>query len=185
MLIASKTPLIRAEEIRSRIAELALEIKTAYPSGESLTVIGLLRGCYVFMADLLRELSCLDIHVKEVDFIIVSSYGSSTESSGNVKIERDIRQDIHDCHVLLVDDILDTGITMQKLINLLNLRKPASLRSCVLLEKPERRLVDIRVDFIGFKIPDQFVVGMGLDYNQQYRELPYITTIIKSEDTVK
>ncbi|MBZ0265449.1 hypoxanthine phosphoribosyltransferase [bacterium] len=174
-------PLLSEQQVNDKIVELACEIASSFPEGEPVTVIGLLRGCFIFMADLVRELHRKGVIIGEVDFLIASSYGGGTSSSGNVKIERDVKHDIAGKHVLLVDDILDTGATLQKVIELFKSRNPATLKSCVLLEKPARLEVDIKSDFVGFTIPNKFVVGCGLDYDQRYRELPYIG-IMKEDD---
>lgn len=176
MLLPDPSPLFTGKEIQLRVNELANEIATDL-NGADLVVIGLLRGCFVFTSDLVRALSEQGTAIQEVDFLVASSYGSGTESSGNVKIEKDIKIDIAGKHVLVVDDILDTGNTLQKVLQLFSSRKPAWLKTCVVLDKSERREVDIEADFSGFSIPNHFVVGYGLDYDQKYRELPYITVM--------
>ncbi|WP_193141192.1 MULTISPECIES: hypoxanthine phosphoribosyltransferase [unclassified Meridianimarinicoccus] len=163
-------PMISAKAIAARIEDLARQIETQYAGVDKLVVVGMLRGSFVFIADLVRELD-LDI---EVDFIEASSYGDSTISSREVRILKDLRSGIEGRDVLLVEDIIDTGHTMSHVVGLLKQRKPASLRSIVLLDKPSRREVDVQADWTGFQIPDEFVVGYGIDYAQRNRNLPYI-----------
>ena len=158
-----------AEEIKSKVKELAKQIEKDY-AGEELLVVGILKGASVFCADLIRE---IDLDVR-MDFMVVSSYGSSTESSGTVKIIKDLDVDIENKNVLIVEDIIDSGLTLSSLVAALKTRRPKSLKLCTLLDKPERRVKDVKVDYVGFNIPDEFVVGYGLDYDQQYRNLPYI-----------
>ncbi len=167
--------LISEEDIRSRVNVMADEINKAY-AGKDLVVIGILRGSVIFLADLVRQ---LDIPVS-FDFMAVSSYGSSTESSGIVRINYDIKTDIRGRDVLIVEDIIDTGRTLHHLVELLISKQPASLKIATLLDKPDRRQVPVDVDFIGFTIPDEFVVGYGLDYANKYRNLPFIA-ILKRE----
>ncbi len=180
MFIPSAIPLIDEETIRGRVDDLALRIAGDYP--DPITVIGLLRGSFVFIADLIRALHRHGAEVEEVDFLIVSSYGSGTESSGNVKVERDVRHDIAGRHVLLVDDILDSGNTLARILELFRRRNPATLRTAVLLDKPERRTVSFEADYVGFAIENHFVVGYGLDYDQRYRQLPYVTIVEERPD---
>ena len=179
MLIPSPTPLIREEQIAKRVDELGAEIADAMGRDKPITVLGLLRGCFMFAADLTRAIARHGGGIEEIDFIIASSYGSGTESSGNVKIERDARRDIAGKHVLVIDDILDTGHTLQRIRGLLLSRDPALLKIAVMLDKPSRRQVEAHAEFTGFSIEDHFVVGYGLDFNQRYRELPYITTVVE------
>lgn len=167
--------LISEEDIRSRVKVMAEQINKAY-AGKDLVVIGILRGSVIFLADLVRQ---LDIPVS-FDFMAVSSYGSSTESSGIVRINYDIKTDIRGRDVLIVEDIIDTGRTLHHLVELLISKQPASLKIATLLDKPDRRQVPVDVDFIGFTIPDEFVVGYGLDYANKYRNLPFIA-ILKRE----
>lgn len=163
--------LIREEEIQRRVADLGEEITQHYKAcGGELIVIGLLRGSFVFMADLIRRIHYPLI----VDFLAVSSYGDGTESSGDVKIVMDLDESIEGKHVLLVEDIIDTGNTFKKVIRMMSNRNPASLKVCAFLNKPSRRLHDIHIDFCGKDIPDEFVCGYGLDHAQKYRNLPYI-----------
>lgn len=162
--------MISAKRIAARIETLAREIEAHYADVDKLVVVGLLRGSFIFIADLVRE---LDKNI-EVDFIEASSYGNSTESSREVRILKDLRGEIGGRHVLVVEDIIDTGFTMSHVMHLLSARNPASLRSIVLLDKPVRREVPFSADWTGFEIPDEFVVGYGIDYAQRNRNLPYI-----------
>lgn len=161
--------LISAAAISKRVAELGRDIDAQMPPGP-LTVVGVLRGAFVFMADLVRVIP----RPMTCDFLGVRSYGDTTLSSGVVEITSDLGTTITDRHVLLVEDIADTGLTLKYLLDLLSARAPASLRTCALLSKPSRRMIDVRVDFVGFEVPDEFVVGYGLDAGQLYRNLPYI-----------
>ena len=165
--------LISPEEIEKRVKILAKRIEENFPKEEPLIVVGLLKGSFIFVADLVRA---MDRPVL-VDFIEASSY-RGTESSGNVEIKKDLEMDIKDKNVLLVDDILDTGRTFKKVLELLRLREPKSLKSCVLLDKPSRRVVDIKADFVGFEIPDHFVVGYGLDWDEMGRNLRGIYKLV-------
>ncbi|WP_425387445.1 hypoxanthine phosphoribosyltransferase [Desulfovirgula thermocuniculi] len=158
--------LITAEEISRRVKELGEEISRDY-AGKEILVVGILKGAAIFMADLVR---CLTIPV-QLDFMAVSSYGASTESSGVVRILKDLEENIEGLDVLLVEDIVDTGLTLNYLRENLLTRNPASLKICTLLDKPSRRKVQVKVDYNGFVIPDEFVVGYGLDYNGRYRNL--------------
>ncbi|MCJ7873800.1 hypoxanthine phosphoribosyltransferase [Marinovum sp. 2_MG-2023] len=162
--------MISAKAIAARIEELCRDIRTEFSTSEKIVVVGLLRGSFVFIADLVRE---LDMSV-EVDFIEASSYGDAMESSREVRILKDLRGAIEGRDVLVVEDIVDTGHTLHHVINLLLSRNPAKLRSIALLDKPTRREVDFRADWIGFEIPDEFVVGYGIDFAQRNRNLPYI-----------
>ena len=162
--------MISAKSIAARIEALAREIRAEFGDTEKLVVVGLLRGSFVFIADLVRE---LDLPI-EVDFIEASSYGMGTTSSREVRILSDLRGAIEGRDVLLVEDIVDTGHTLHHVVNLLQSRNPARLRTIALLDKPSRREVDMRADWIGFEIPDEFVVGYGIDYAQRDRNLPFI-----------
>lgn len=162
--------LISAKSIAARIEALAREIKAEFKGTDKLIVVGLLRGSFVFIADLVRE---LDLAV-EVDFLEASSYGDGTESSREVRILKDLRGEIAGRDVLVVEDIVDTGFTLKHVTALLETRQPARLRTIALLDKPSRREVDIRADWTGFEIPDEFVVGYGIDFAQRNRNLPYI-----------
>ena len=162
--------MISAKAIAARIEALSKEIQRAFAGSERLVVVGLLRGSFVFIADLVRE---LDLPV-EVDFLECSSYGSGMESSREVRILKDLRGEIEGRDVLVVEDIVDTGHTLKHVLGLLSSRAPARLKAIALLDKPSRREAPIRADWIGFEIPDEFVVGYGIDYAQKNRNLPYI-----------
>ncbi|MDA7426971.1 hypoxanthine phosphoribosyltransferase [Primorskyibacter aestuariivivens] len=170
--------MISAKAIAARIEELCDDIRNEFADTEKLVVVGLLRGSFVFIADLVRE---LDMSV-EVDFIEASSYGDAMESSREVRILKDLRGAIEGRDVLVVEDIVDTGHTLHHVINLLKSREPAKLRSIALLDKPTRREVDFRADWIGFEIPDEFVVGYGIDFAQRNRNLPYIGKVRFTND---
>ena len=165
--------MISAKSIAARIEDLSREITDEYVDTSKLVVVGLLRGSFVFIADLVRE---LELPV-EVDFLEASSYGDGMESSREVRILKDLRGQIEGRDVLVVEDIVDTGYTLSHVLKLLKTRKPAKLRSIALLDKPSRREQDIRADWVGFEIPDEFVVGYGIDYAQRNRNLPYIGTV--------
>jgi hypoxanthine phosphoribosyltransferase len=158
--------LVTSEEIQEKVRELAERITGDY-RGENLLLVGILRGAVVFLSDLMRhlELSC------EIDFMDVSSYGTGTSSSGVVRILKDLEEDITGRHVLIVEDIIDTGLTLSYLRHILLARKPASLEICTLLSKPSRRQADIDVKYLGFEVPDEFVVGYGIDFAGRYRNL--------------
>jgi len=164
-----QTILQTEEQLRTRVAELGAQISKDY-AGREPVFVGVLKGCFMFMADLVRacEVNCT------VDFMVVSSYGSGVSSTGAVKIVKDLSEDIEGKDVLIVEDILDSGNTLSYLTKYLGNRKPASIRIATLLDKPERRTADVTADYAGFTIPDAFVVGYGLDYDQRYRNLPYI-----------
>jgi len=163
--------MISAKSIAARIEDLSRKIKDEFPRGERIVLVGLLRGSFIFIADLVRELGDRDV---EVDFLEASSYGNSTESSREVRILKDLRGEIEGRNVLVVEDIVDTGYTLSHVIHLLSARKPKKLKTIALLDKPTRREVDFKADWIGFEIPDEFVVGYGIDYAQCNRNLPYI-----------
>jgi len=167
-------PMISAKSIAARCEELAAEVSQYFHDTDKLIVVGLLRGSFVFIADLARELSlpC------EVDFLETSSYGNSTESSREVRILKDLRGEIEGRDVLVIEDIVDTGHTLHHVKALLQSRKPARLKICALLDKPSRREVDISADWIGFEIPDEFVVGYGIDYAQRNRNLDHIGKVV-------
>ncbi|EHK91006.1 hypoxanthine phosphoribosyltransferase [Aggregatibacter actinomycetemcomitans] len=171
--------LISEQEARSRIRELGKEITAfyQYKNISCLVVVGLLRGSFMFMADLVREL-----HLPvEIEFMTTSSYGSGMTTNHDVRISKDLDGDIKGKDVLIVEDIIDTGYTLEKVREILNLREPASLAICTLLDKPSRREVQVPVDWVGFTIPDEFVVGYGIDYAQQHRNLGYIGKVILEE----
>ena len=163
-------PLISEEEIAERLDSLAVEINSAFADTDKLVVVGLLRGSFIFIADLARKLSV----PVEIDFIEASSYGNSTESSREVRILKDLRGKIEGRDVLVVEDIVDTGHTLSRVTDILRTRRPARLEGCALLSKPSRREVRVNARWIGFEIPDEFVVGYGIDYAQRNRNLPYI-----------
>ena len=157
------------EQIKKRVSEIAAQISVDY-QGKDVLLVCVLRGSIIFTADLIREMS---IPVK-VDTIAVSSYGNSTESSGVVRLIKDLDETIKDVHVLIVEDIIDSGLTLQYLINMLKQRNPASVKVCTLLDKRERRMSNVIPDYAGFVIPNEFVIGYGMDYGEYYRQLPYI-----------
>ncbi len=169
-------PMLTAGEIDERVRELGAEITQDF-EGKSLHVIGVLNGCFVFLADLVREID-LDV---TVDFLGLSSYGDSTESSGVVRMTQDLAMAIEGKDVLIVEDIVDTGLTMSYLLDNLQTRRPASLSVCSLLYKPDNLEVDVPLDYQGFTVPDEFVIGYGLDYAQYYRNLPYIGVVRDGE----
>jgi hypoxanthine phosphoribosyltransferase len=165
--------LITEEAIRRRVAEMARRISSDYSGVDDLLMVGVLRGCFIFLADLSRLLTV----PRSIDFIAVSSYGRSTTSTGAVRLIMDLRIEISGKHVLIVDDIVDTGYTLRYLIDALKPRNPASLKTCVFLRKAERFKMDWEIDYLGFDIPDLWVVGYGLDYADMYRTLPYIGAV--------
>ncbi|MDD6769831.1 MAG: hypoxanthine phosphoribosyltransferase [Inconstantimicrobium porci] len=170
-----KEILLSEEEIKSKVKELGAEISRDY-EGKELVVVGVLKGSVIFAAELLKNITtdC------ELDFMAVSSYGNSTESSGIVRILKDLDNDIEGKHVLIVEDIVDTGITLSYLLKYLKQRHAASIEIVTLLNKPARRVADINVKYHGFEVPDEFIVGYGIDYAEKYRNLPYIG-ILKRE----
>lgn len=161
--------LLSEEELKTRVRQLGEEISRDY-AGREPVLVSILRGSYIFMADLSRSLDILC----RVDFMSVSSYGAGTTSSGQVNIVKDLSDSIEGRDVIVVEDILDTGNTLHYLFQVLQARHPASLKLAVLLDKPSRRTKPISADYVGFTVPDEFVVGYGLDYNEHYRNLPYI-----------
>lgn len=167
--------LIETDELQKRIKELGQEITKDYED-KDLVVICVLKGAVLFMSDLCKN---IDLPLN-MDFMAVSSYGSSTQSSGVVRILKDLDSSIEGKDVLIVEDIIDTGLTLSYLVENLKSRGPKSVKICTLLDKPERRKVDVKVDYIGFTIPDDFVVGYGLDFNEKYRNLPYVC-VLKEE----
>ncbi len=171
--------MISAKSIAARIEDLSSEIQAEYNGTDKLIVVGLLRGSFVFIADLVRE---LDLPV-EVDFLEASSYGNAMESSREVRIFKDLRGEIEGRDVLVVEDIVDTGHTLTHVLHLLKARNPAKIKTIALLDKPSRREADIAADWIGFSIPDEFVVGYGIDYAQRNRNLPFIGKVRFVEDT--
>lgn len=163
--------LFTAQEIKERIEVMASEIAKDFTG--DLTIVALLRGSFMFTADLVRELYAIGLH-PEIDFMTLSSYGTGTQSSGEVKIAKDVGEDMTGRHVLIVDDILETGRTLHFAIELLKERGAKTIRTGVLLEKPGKLEVKVKANYVGFSIPDKFVVGYGLDYANHYRELPFI-----------
>lgn len=161
--------LLSEEQLKEKCAEMGAQITRDY-AGKNLLLVTVLKGAVVYMADLMR---CIDLPCA-IDFMVVSSYGSGTKTSGVVKIVKDLDQDLSGKDLLIVEDILDSGMTLSYLKGLLQGRNPASIRIATLLDKPSRRKVDLVADYVGFEVPDEFVVGFGLDYCQQYRNMPYI-----------
>jgi hypoxanthine phosphoribosyltransferase len=164
--------LVQADELQHRVLELGAEISRDY-AGRDLLLIGVLKGAVFFLSDLMRaiEVPC------EVDFMAVASYGSATDSSGVVRILKDLDVPIQDRHVLIVEDIVDSGLTLQYLLRNLGARNPASLEVCALLTKPERRKVDLPTRYVGFEIPNRFAIGYGLDHAERYRNLPFVAAL--------
>ena len=164
--------LIDQDTLRTRVEELGAEISVDY-EGRDLLLVGVLKGAIFFISDLMRELTvpC------EIDFMAISSYGAGTDSSGVVRILKDLEINISGRDVLVVEDIIDSGLTLSYLMRSLRARKPASLEICALLTKPERREIDVPVKFVGFEIPNRFVIGYGLDFAERYRNLPYVAVL--------
>ena len=164
-----KTVLVSEEQLKAKVAELGAQISRDY-AGKNLVLVSILKGSVVFMADLMRAVSipC------NIDFMVVSSYGGSNITSGLVKIIKDLDGDLSGKDVLIVEDILDTGVTLSNLVPMLKMRNPNSVKICTILDKPSRRKADIQPDYEGFQVPDEFVVGYGLDYDEKYRNLPYV-----------
>ena len=165
--------LISETEIATRVAELAASISGDYADTDGIVLIGVLKGSFIFLADLSRRLTI----PRTIEFIAISSYGNGSRSDGAVRLVMDVRGNIADKHVLIIEDIVDTGHTLRYLIDLLESHRPASVRTCTLLHKAGRAEVDVPVDYVGFSIGDEWVVGYGLDYAEQNRTLPYIGTI--------
>ena len=161
--------LISEEELQAKVKEMGQKISEDF-RGKDPLFVGVLKGCFIFMSDLMRY---VDIHCT-MDFMAVSSYGNGTSTTGAVKITKDLNKYIEGKHLIIVEDILDSGVTLSYLKNYLSARKPASISIVTLLDKPERRKADIKADYFGFTVPDEFVVGYGLDYAEKYRNLPYI-----------
>jgi hypoxanthine phosphoribosyltransferase len=164
--------LVQPDELAHRVRELAEEISRDY-AGKDVLLIGVLKGAVFFLADLMRQ---LDVDC-EVDFMAVSSYGSTTDSSGVVRILKDLDASIEGRHVLIVEDIVDSGLTLSYLFRMLGGRSPASIEVCALLTKPDRREVDMPIRYVGFEIPNKFAIGYGLDYAERYRNLPYVAVL--------
>lgn len=162
--------LISAEQIQQRIRDMAGEIERDHPRGHEIHLVCVLKGGFMFLSDLVRAMRN---HVT-LDFMAVSSYGTRTSSSGEVRVLKDVDSTLEGRHVVIVEDIVDTGLTLRYLQDILNARGPKTLKTACLLSKPARRKVDVKVDYVGFTIDDKFVVGYGLDYAEQYRNLPYI-----------
>ena len=175
MLNDVESVLLSTEELAKRIEEIGAEITADY-AGKEILMIGVLRGAVVFMADLARAIKV----PVAIDFMAVSSYGAGTSSSGVVRILKDLDENVEGKHVLVVEDIIDSGLTLNYLLDNLKSRKPASIKLCTLLNKPEHRKVNVNIDYNGFNVPDYFVVGYGLDYAERYRNLPFIG-ILKPE----
>ena len=169
--------LISKENIDTKVKEIAEKIAKDF-EGEEISLIGLLRGSVIFLSDLARELKS----EATIDFMVVSSYGNKMESSRDVKILKDLEEDIEGRNVIIVEDIIDTGNTLLKVQQILQTRDPKSIRICTLLDKPDRREVDIDVDYTGFQIPDEFVVGYGIDFAQKHRTLPFVGIVKKEEE---
>ena len=167
--------LLGAEELQARVRELGAQISADY-AGRDLVLVGVLKGAVFFLSDLMRTIAvpC------ELDFMAVASYGSATESSGVVRILKDLDMAIEGRHVLIVEDIVDSGLTLQYLMRSLEARNPATLEVCVLLTKPSRRAVELPARYVGFEIPDRFAVGYGLDHAERYRNLPFVAALSQS-----
>jgi hypoxanthine phosphoribosyltransferase len=170
-------PIVTQEEMRTRIRELGRQITADY-ADKDLVLVGILKGAYAFYADLARALRI----PMRVDFLVVTSYGTKARPTGKVKMVTDLTEDIAGRDVLLVEDIVDSGMTVQYLLKTLRQRKPKSIKVCALLSKPERRKVDVTIDYVGFNIPNKYVVGYGLDYQQKYRNLPYLAVLDTVDD---
>ena len=169
--------LISEEEIHAKVEELARRISADYRDVDDLILIGILKGSFIFLADLARHLTI----PRSIDFMALSTYGSATDTDGAVRMIMDLRRNISGKHVLIVEDIVDTGYTLAYLVRTLATRQPASLKTCVLVHKPERREVYAQIDYLGFEIPDVWVVGCGLDWAEKYRALPYIGVVHPEE----
>ena len=169
--------LISEEEIHAKVEELARRISADYRDVDDLILIGILKGSFIFLADLARHLTI----PRSIDFMALSTYGNATDTDGAVRMIMDLRRNISGKHVLIVEDIVDTGYTLAYLVRTLATRQPASLKTCVLVHKPERREVYAQIDYLGFEIPDVWVVGCGLDWAEKYRALPYIGVVHPEE----
>lgn len=172
MLEDMKSILISEEEIAKRVKELGKQLAEDY-KGKELLVVGILKGCMLFLSDLVRT---IDLPLT-LDFMVVSSYGATTKSSGVVRIVKDLEREIEGKDVLIVEDIVDTGLTLSYLVENFKARNPKSVKVCSLLDKPDRRKAQVDIQYIGFKIPDEFVVGYGLDYGENYRNLPFVCVL--------
>ena len=172
MLEDMKSILISEEEIAKRVKELGKQLTEDY-KGKELLVVGILKGCMLFLSDLVRT---IDLPLT-LDFMVVSSYGATTKSSGVVRIVKDLEREIEGKDVLIVEDIVDTGLTLSYLVENFKARNPKSVKVCSLLDKPDRRKAQVDIQYVGFKIPDEFVVGYGLDYGENYRNLPFVCVL--------
>jgi hypoxanthine phosphoribosyltransferase len=170
-------PIVTQEQMRARIRELGRQISADY-AGKDIVLVGVLKGAYAFYADLARAIRI----PLRVDFIVVASYGARASTSGKVKQMTELTEDIKGKDVLLVEDIVDSGLTVQHLLKSLAKKKPRSVKVCTLLSKPDRRIVQVPIEYVGFKIPNQYVVGYGLDYQQKYRNLPYLAVLDQTDD---
>lgn len=170
-------PIVTQEEMRTRIRDLGRQITADYVD-KDLILVGILKGAYAFYADLARAIRL----PLRVDFLVVTSYGSKAKTSGKVKMVTDLTEDIAGRDVLLVEDIVDSGLTVQYLAATLSRRKPKSIKVCALLSKPDRRKVETTIHYVGFEIPNQYVIGYGLDYQQKYRNLPYLAVLDTVDD---
>lgn len=164
--------LLSEEQLAQKVTQLAQQISADF-TGKELLLIGILKGAMIFLADLVRKITVPTSY----DFIAVSSYGSSTTTSGTVRLLKDLDYSIENRHILIVEDIIDTGLTLNYLLENLQSRRPASISLCAMLDKPSRRIKPVEINYCGFSIPDEFVVGYGLDYNESYRNLPYIMVL--------
>jgi hypoxanthine phosphoribosyltransferase len=173
MIPETPSVLIPEKEIRHRVGELARQVSADYDKAEELLLVGVLRGCFIFLADLSRLLTV----PRRIDFMALAAYGQNAATSGAVRLIMDLRPNIAGKHVLIVEDIVDTGNTLEYLLDILLPRKPATLKTCVLLQKRERLEKDVKIDYLGFDIPDLWVVGYGLDYADRHRALPYIGVV--------
>jgi hypoxanthine phosphoribosyltransferase len=171
--MATTNVLLSESQIKQRIVSLAAEIERDYPASEEIHLVAVLKGGFMFMADLVRAMS----ERVTMDFMAVSSYGKGTTSSGQVRVLKDLDSNLEGRHIIVVEDIVDTGLTLHYLQDLLKARAPKSMKTACLLSKPSRRKVDVQVDYIGFTIEDHFVVGYGLDYAEKYRNLPHIAIL--------
>ncbi|HOS70006.1 MAG TPA: hypoxanthine phosphoribosyltransferase [Bacillota bacterium] len=172
MLEDIKSIMISEEEISKRVKELGKQLTEDY-KGKELLVVGILKGCMLFLSDLVRTIEL----PLTMDFMVVSSYGATTKSSGVVRIIKDLEREIEGKDVLIVEDIVDTGLTLSYLVENFKARNPKSVRVCSLLDKPDRRKAQVDIQYVGFKIPDEFVVGYGLDYGENYRNLPFVCVL--------
>ncbi|MEG0769225.1 MAG: hypoxanthine phosphoribosyltransferase [Ruthenibacterium sp.] len=168
--------LLSEEQIKSKVKELGVQISRDYKDSSNLMLVTVLKGAVVFLADIMREITVPN----EIDFMVVSSYGAGVKSSGVVKIVKDLDVPLAGKDILIIEDILDSGLTLSYIKELLESRGPRSIKIATLLDKPERRKVDLKADYIGYTVPDEFVIGYGLDYDEHYRNLPYIG-ILKPE----